>query len=230
VDPLGGLGPVPGARRRGRGRRAAGPPLVAARFIALEGIDGSGKSTQAERLAQTLAARGVTATSTREPGGTPLGERVRELLLGGTPGKMSPVAEVHLFAAARAQLVHEVIRPALDAGRWVVSDRFLDSSLAYQGVARGLGLDLVLEANRAAVEGCLPDLSLVIDVEPADTLGRRRARPDRIEAEGEAFLAMVADGYRQVAARFPERVVLVPGQGSIDDVHTRVVATVQELL
>ncbi len=169
-------------------------------------------------------------TSTREPGGTPLGERVRELLLGGEPGQMSPVAEVHLFAAARAQLVHEVIRPALDAGRWVVSDRFLDSSLAYQGYARGLGVDLVLEANRAAVEGCLPDLSLVIDVAPADTAGRRRARPDRIEAEGDDFLARVAEGYRQVAARFPERVVLVSGEGAIEDVHARVVATVEDLL
>lgn len=221
---------MPGAHRRGRGRRAAGPPLVGARFIALEGIDGSGKSTQAERLAATLAERGVATTSTREPGGTPLGERVRELLLAGEPGHMSPLAEVHLFAAARAQLVHEVVRPALDAGRWVVSDRFLDSSLAYQGYARGLGVDLVLEANRAAVDGCLPDLSLVIDVEPADTVGRRRARPDRIEAEGDDFLARVAEGYRQVAARFPERVVLVSGAGDIDEVHARVVATVEELL
>lgn len=221
---------MPGAHRRGRGRRAAGPPLVGARFIALEGIDGSGKSTQAERLAATLADRGVATTSTREPGGTPLGERVRELLLAGEPGHMSPLAEVHLFAAARAQLVHEVVRPALDAGRWVISDRFLDSSLAYQGYARGLGVDLVLEANRAAVDGCLPDLSLVIDVEPADTAGRRRARPDRIEAEGDDFLARVAEGYRQVAARFPERVVLVSGAGDIDEVHARVVATVEELL
>lgn len=221
---------MPGAHRRGRGRRAAGPPLVGARFIALEGIDGSGKSTQAERLAATLAERGVATTSTREPGGTPLGERVRELLLAGEPGHMSPLAEVHLFAAARAQLVHEVVRPALDAGRWVVSDRFLDSSLAYQGYARGLGVDLVLEANRAAVDGCLPDLSLVIDIEPADTVGRRRARPDRIEAEGDDFLARVAEGYRQVAARFPERVVLVSGAGDIDEVHARVVATVEELL
>lgn len=207
-----------------------GPPLVGARFIALEGIDGSGKSTQAERLAAALAERGVAATSTREPGGTPLGERVRELLLSGEPGRMSPIAEVHLFAAARAQLVHEVIRPALDAGRWVVSDRFLDSSFAYQGVARGLGLDLVLEANRAAVEGCLPDLSLVIDMPPAAAAARRGARPDRIESEGDGFLARVAEGYREVAARFPERVVLVSGEGSIDDVHARVMATVEELL
>ncbi len=93
--------------------------------------------------------------------------------------------------------MHQVIRPALDEGRWVVSDRFLDSSLAYQGAARGLGLDLVLDTNRAAVEGCLPDLSLVIDMEPSATAGRRRATPDRIEAEGEGFHARVAEGYHR---------------------------------
>lgn len=218
---------MPGARGRGDRGRAAGPPLVGARFIALEGIDGSGKSTQARLLADALSGRGVAVESTREPGGTALGERVRELLLSGEPGAVSPVAEVHLFAAARAQLVHEVIRPALEAGRWVVTDRFLDSSLAYQGAARGLGIDRVLDANRAAVEGCLPDLALVIDMDPETTRGRRRAHPDRIEAEGEAFLGRVADGYRQVAARFPDRVVLVSGEGGVDDVHARVMATVE---
>ena len=218
---------MPGAGGRGDRGRAAGPPLVGARFIALEGIDGSGKSTQARLLADALDERGVAVEVTREPGGTALGERVRELLLSGDPGTVSPVAEVHLFAAARAQLVHEVIRPALDAGRWVVTDRFLDSSLAYQGGARGLGLDRVLEANRAAVEGCMPDLSLVIDMEPGATRGRRRAQPDRIEAEGEGFRAKAAEGYRAVAARFPERVVLVSGEGGVEDVHARVMATVE---
>jgi dTMP kinase len=221
---------VPRADRRRHRRRPAGPPLVGARFIALEGIDGSGKSTQAERLAAALTERGVAVATTREPGGTALGESVRDILLAGAPGRMSPIAEVHLFAAARAQLVHEVVKPALQEGRWVVSDRFLDSSLAYQGVARGLGLDVVLDANRSAVEGCLPDLSLIIDMEPAATAGRRRARPDRIEAEGDDFLARVAQGYREVAARFPERVVLVSGEGSVDEVHARVRATVADLL
>ena len=121
---------------------------------------------------------------------------------------------MHLFAASRAELVRAVIRPALDAGRWVVSDRFLDSSLAYQGVARGLGIDAVLEVNRAAVEGCLPDLSLVIDMPTAVATPRAAApRPDRIEAEGEGFHARVAEGYRELAARFPERVRLVSGEG-----------------
>lgn len=174
--------------------------------------------------------RRVPVTRTREPGGTPLGERVRDILLAGDPGQMSPLAEVHLFAAARAQLVHQVIRPALDEGRWVVSDRFLDSSLAYQGVARGLGLDLVLDANRAAVEGCLPDLSLVIDMDPSTAAGRRRGGPDRIEAEGDAFLARVAEGYQRVAERFPDRVVLISGEGSVDDVHARVILTVADFL
>ena len=193
-------------------------------------MDGSGKSTQALRLEEELVARGVAVTRTREPGGTPVGERVRDLLLAGEPGEMSLVAEAHLFAAARAELVRRVIRPALDAGRWVVSDRFLDSSLAYQGVARGLGIDVVLEVNRAAVDGCLPALALVIDTPLAVTAGRRCAAPDRIEAEGAGFLERVADGYRQLAARFPERVRLVPGDGDIEQVHARVMGAVSPLL
>ena len=143
-------------------------------------MDGSGKSTQARRLAEALSARGVSVTTTREPGGTEVGERVRDILLAGEPGALSLVAEAHLFAAARAELVRRVVRPALDAGGWVVTDRFLDSSLAYQGVARGLGIDAVMAVNADAVDGCLPDLSLVIDVPIALATARRCAAPDRI--------------------------------------------------
>lgn len=193
-------------------------------------MDGSGKSTQARRLAEALSARGLAVTMTREPGGTDVGERVREVLLAGEPGTLSLVAEAHLFAAARAELVRRVVRPALDAGGWVVTDRFLDSSLAYQGVARGLGIDAVLEVNRDAVDGCLPDLSLVIDVPVAVATERRRAAPDRIEAEGHGFLERVADGYRQLAARFPARVRLIPGDGDEEDVHARVMDAVAPLL
>jgi len=214
-------------RRRGR---AAGEPLVAARFIALEGIDGSGKSTQAARLEDALAARGIAVVRTREPGGTELGERVRDILLAGEPGAMSLIAEAHLFAAARAELVQRVILPALAQGRWVVSDRFLDSSLAYQGVARALGIDAVLEINRAAVDDCLPSLSLVIDTPAAVTAQRRCATPDRIEAEGDGFQDRVAAGYRALAERFPERVRLIPGDGDVDQVHARVMDAVEPLL
>jgi dTMP kinase len=193
-------------------------------------VDGSGKSTQARLLADALAARGLRVVSTREPGGTILGERVRELVLSGEPGELSLPAEAHLFAAARAELVQRVVRPALEAGRWVVTDRFLDSSLAYQGAARGLGIDLVLEINRTAVGDCLPDLSLVIDTPIAAAAWRRCAGPDRIEAEGDGFQERVAAGYRQLAERFRERVRMIPGEGAVGEVHARVMNAVEPLL
>jgi dTMP kinase len=221
------MGHLSRADRGGRGHRHAGRALSAGRFIALEGIDGSGKSTQARLLAEALEARGLSVAATREPGGTLLGERVREILLSGEPGALTPVAEATLFAAARAELVARVVRPALEAGDWVVTDRFLDSSLAYQGAARGMGIDLVLEINRLAVDGCLPDLSVVVDVPVAVAAGRRCASPDRIEAEGDGFQQRVADGYRELARRFPERVRLVPGEGSVEEVHRAVLDAVE---
>lgn len=181
-------------------------------------------------LADALERTGRRVVRTREPGGTPLGERVRELLLSGMPDEMTPAAEVHLFAAARAELVARVVRPALAAGAWVVTDRFLDSSLAYQGAGRGLGIEAVLEANRSAVDACLPHLSLVVDL-PVDEAARRRcAGPDRIEAEGDGFAARVAGGYRELARRFPQRVRLIDGRGSPDDVHGRIMGAVGALL
>lgn len=193
-------------------------------------MDGSGKSTQARRLGEALSALGIAVTATREPGGTDVGERVRDILLAGEPGALSLVAEAHLFAAARAELVRRVVRPALDAGGWVVTDRFIDSSLAYQGVARGLGIEAVLAVNADAVDGCLPDLALVIDTPLAVTAERRCAAPDRIEAEGPGFQERVAAGYRELAARFPERVRLIPGDGAVEDVHARVMDAVAPLL
>jgi dTMP kinase len=200
------------------------------RFVSLEGIDGSGKSTQARMLAPALRAAGRDVVETREPGGTILGEAIRGLLLDSRPGEVAPAAEIHLFAASRAQHVAQVIRPALARGTWVVSDRFVDSSLAYQGAARGFGIETVLEANRTAVDGCLPELTLVIDVPPATAAWRRSAdRDDRIEAEGAAFQAAVAEGFRELARRFPERVVLIDGAGEPDAVHALVMQRVGAL-
>jgi len=199
------------------------------RFVTFEGVDASGKSTQARLLAEALRRRGHRVVETREPGGTPLGEAVRGLLLDGAQSP-TPEAEVHLFAAARAQLVAHVVRPALGRGDWVVCDRFLDSSLAYQGAARGLGIEAVYAANRLAVGDCLPHLTLLIDTPPALTAARiAGGRVDRIEAEGASLQERVAAGYAEVARLFPERVRRVAGDGSPDAVHARVAAAVEAL-
>ena len=174
-------------------------------FVTFEGLDGSGKSTQVELLRQHLAERGRDVVATREPGGTDLGERVRELLLQG--GEVSPWAEAALFAAARAELVAQVIAPALERGADVICDRYLDSSLAYQGIARGLGVDQVLALNVNAIRGILPDRTFLLMLD-ADEAGRRQGEePDRIEREGDAFQNAVRSAYAELAAIFPGRVV-----------------------
>lgn len=197
--------------------------------MSLEGIDGSGKTTQAAMLVDALRAGGRDVVATREPGGTELGESLREVLLGRAPGELSALAEVHLFAAARAQLVQEVIRPALEAGRWVVADRFVDSSLAYQGGGRELGAPTVWAVNEPVVAECMPHLTVVVDVPVATAAGRRCASPDRIEAEGDGFQQRVAEGYRRVAAEHPGRVRVVDGDGPVEQVHVAVMAEVEAL-
>jgi dTMP kinase len=189
-------------------------------FVTFEGLDGSGKSTQARLLAQHLTAGGREVVATREPGGTPLGERVRDVLLHGD--QMSPWAEAALFAAARAELVHRVIRPAIERGADVVCDRYLDSSLAYQGIARGLGVEPVLELNLAVVGGLLPDRTFVLLVDPDEASQRARTAPDRIEREGEEFHAALDRAYRRLPELFPDRVVALDGAGSREEVAARV--------
>jgi dTMP kinase len=178
-------------------------------FITFEGLDGSGKSTQAGLLAEALAGEGHDVVATREPGGTELGERVRELLLAG--GDVAPWTEAALVAAARAQLVDEVIAPALERGAEVVCDRYLDSSLAYQGIARGLGLDRVLELNLNAVRGLLPDRTFLLLVDPEESARRVGEDGDRIEREAGDFRARVDAAYRQLAEFFPQRITTIDG-------------------
>lgn len=189
-------------------------------FVTFEGLDGSGKTTQARLLAEHLQGEGGDVVLTREPGGTPLGERIRSVLLHGED--VSGWAEAALFAAARAELVSEVIRPALERGADVVCDRYIDSSLAYQGIARGLGVERVLELNLAVVEGLLPDRTFALLVEPEAAAARSSQAKDRIEREGVEFHETLDRAYRELADRFPDRIVSLEGSGQPQEIHARV--------
>ena len=194
-------------------------------FLTFEGVDGSGKTTQANLLADTLRGEGRDVVATREPGGTRLGEEVRKLLLEGI--QMSAWAETTLFAAARAELVERVIAPALASGKDVVCDRYIDSSLAYQGIARGLGLDRVLELNLTATGALLPDRTFLILVDPEVAFGRTKPS-DRIEQEGETFHRKVDEAYRSLAAMFPERIVTIDGDRPADEVAEEIRGRLRE--
>jgi dTMP kinase len=195
-------------------------------FIALEGVDGSGKTTQAARLAEAL---GPETLLVREPGGTAAGERIRELLKDGEV-RLDPMAELLLFCAARAQLVNEVIRPAMESGRDVVCDRFGDSSVAYQGHARGLGAERVEELCDLATGGLWPDLTLLLRLHPevaAERIAAEGRAADRFEGEGMELQRRVAEGYEEVARRHPDRVRVVEASGEPDEVHAAVIRELQ---
>jgi dTMP kinase len=189
-------------------------------FVTFEGQDWSGKSTQAALLADALRSERRAVVATREPGGTPLGESIRTLVLDGP--EMHAWAEAALFAAARAEHVAAVIRPALDRGADVVCDRFVDSSVVYQGIARGLGAERVLDLNLAVTDGLLPDRTFVLDLDAAAARARHSARLDRIEREDDGFRHTVAEGYRHIADLYPGRVVLLDGALPSDEIAGRV--------
>jgi dTMP kinase len=189
-------------------------------FITFEGQDWSGKSTQAALLAERLRGAGREVVATREPGGTPVGESIRTLVLDGP--EMSAWAEAALFAAARAEHVAAVIRPALARGAVVICDRYVDSSLVYQGIGRGLGVDRVLQLNLAVSEGLLPDRTFVLNVDHETARARHSAGLDRIEREDEAFRSVVADGFTKLAALFPERVVAIDGAQPPDQIAAEI--------
>jgi dTMP kinase len=193
-------------------------------FITLEGIDRSGKTTQARLLAEAL---GPETLLLREPGGTDAGERVRELLA--DPGlKLDPVTELLLFGAARAELVTRAIRPALDAGRNVVCDRFIDSTLAYQGEARGLGRKPVEALNRLATGGLEPDLTLLLRIDPEPAARREGEAQDRFEREGLELQRAVAGAYDEIARLNPARVVVIDADRDVEAVHADAIAAVDE--
>lgn len=194
-------------------------------LLTFEGGEGCGKSTQARILGQRLTAAGVAARVLREPGGTRVGEAIRDILLDPASEGLDARAELLLYEAARAQHVAEVIEPALAVGEVVVCDRFYDSSTAYQGYARGLPLDEVRALNHAATGGLVPDLTIVIDVDPQAALTRAidaSGSADRLEAEDSAFHERVRRGYLAIAREEPERVVVVPGDGSVEEIANRV--------
>ena len=195
-------------------------------FITVEGIDGCGKSTQARLIAAALEAAGHTVLRLREPGGVTISEKIREILLDPANAELGDVCELLLYEAARAQLVHQVIRPALAAGKTVICDRFYDSTTAYQAFADGLDRGMVSQANELAVDGCRPDLTLVFDLPVEDALRRRSGREaeDRLELKGLEFQERVAAGFRAVAADEPDRVKLIDADGSIAEVFSSVVA------
>ncbi|HYC80905.1 MAG TPA: dTMP kinase [Solirubrobacterales bacterium] len=190
-------------------------------FVSLEGVDGSGKSTQARLLA---AALGPETVAIREPGGTAAAERIRDLLAD-PELPLEPLAELLLFLAARADLTERVIRPALAAGRDVVADRFSDSSVAYQGAARGLGVGEVISLCDHATDGLWPDLTVLLKIDPEDSIGRA-AGEDRFEAEGLLLQQAVAQAYDEIA-KITDRFAIVDATGSVEEVHARVLAAVE---
>ena len=204
------------------------------KFISLEGGEGAGKSTQARLLADALHARGVEVVTTREPGGTPGAERIRELLLGLDGEGWNARAEALLFAAARSDHVERLIRPSILAGKWVICDRFVDSSRAYQGGGGGLSDDDVMALHRVGSQGLLPDLTLLIQVSPQE-VARRLARrdgddTDRIGGRDAAYHAKVLQAFECFADAEPERFARIDGNGAIEETHAQIMSAVSPLL
>ena len=207
------------------------------RFITFEGGEGSGKSTQVKRLKEALEREGVSVLLTREPGGTWLSERIRTLIKDQADDPPCDQSELLLFLAARAQLVRNVIRPALEAGQWVISDRFSDSTMAYQGYGRGLPLEILKDVNDFACEGLKPDLTLLLDVSPETSHARMRRREaatstqaDRIELAGDEFHARLRKGFAELAKAEPWRIVTIDATGTVDEVWENVWKSMKRFL
>lgn len=212
-----GVAPVRGGERRGL-------------FVVFEGVEGCGKTTQMKLLYKSLVERGFDVVVTREPGGTPISERIRGIVLDGSAKEMDTKTEALLYAAARAQHVAEVVRPALERGALVVSDRYIDSSLAYQGYARGLGEEDVIRLNAWATDELFPDLAILLHLDPEVGLARTHGDPDRIEQEDVAFHRKVGEAYLALARAYPSRFAVVAATGSIEQVHRQIEAAILPFL
>ena len=202
-------------------------------FIAFEGGDGAGKSTQAARLAGSLESRGLTVLRTREPGGTPIGEKLRSLVLDHGHGHIDAHTEALIFAASRAAHASQVIRPALARGEVVLTDRYIDSSVAYQGAGRGLGAGAVLSVNEWATSGLRPDLTVLLDVHPAEGRSRRTAgdaAEDRMESEADEFHARIRQAFLDLAAARPENYLVLEAGLPVEEIAGLILGRVEELL
>ena len=193
-----------------------------AKFITFEGIDGCGKSTQARLLLDYMNKSGVETILVREPGGTNISESIREILLHSSPGQMGDRTESLLMTASRAQLTQEVIIPNMEQGKFVIADRYSDSTLAYQGGGRNLDIEWLIELNNYATFTLLPDITFFVDIRSEETLRRLDNNKDRIEGEGIEFQARVRKTYHKLAERFNNRYVIMDGYGEIDDIHQKV--------
>ena len=200
-------------------------------FITFEGPDGSGKSTQITRLREYLSSKGYDVLLVREPGGTRISEQIRSVILDTENKGMNPICEAMLYAASRAQLTHQVIIPALEEGRMVIADRFVDSSIVYQGYARGLGEEMVGAINSYATEGLVPDITFLINIPAEVGIARKnnQKKLDRLEEEGISFHKKVHEGYNRLKAK-NSRMIEIDGTRNIDDIAREIEATIREKL
>lgn len=201
-------------------------------FISIEGADGSGKTTQIQMLRKYFEEKGYDVIVTREPGGTKISEEIRSIILDEKNTNMSYIAEMLLYAAARAQLVEQVIAPAKKAGKIVISDRFVDSSAVYQGIARGLGTETVYNVNRYAIAACEPDITFLLDIDARKGIGRKKNQKnlDRMEQETMDFHQMVADGYRILAREHTERIHVIDASQTIEQIQEEILTKLRQIM
>jgi dTMP kinase len=199
-------------------------------FITFEGPDASGKTTQLKLLKEYLQGRGINPLMTREPGGTPISEKIRSIILDKTNSEMLPMTEALLYAASRSQHVGEVILPALEEGRVVISDRYVDSSISYQGYGRGMG-EVISEINSHATGGLMPDMTILLKTDTSKRRTRRSAEEeDRMDAQEDAFHKAVMDGYMELAKQYPERIVVIDGEQSIAEIAEKIKSLIDDMM